>query len=97
MRDANEGDTQGRGKKTRKKKRLSAHTSKDRGDRTAPSIEGYISRPNGEDKRDKDGEGTTESTVKGVNRVVGGQGNPAPFITPRPYRIPRRGPFLTCN
>lgn len=43
-----------------------------------------MSPPNGEDKRDNDGEGTTESTVKGVNRVVGGQGNPAPFITPRP-------------
>jgi hypothetical protein len=33
----------GRGKKTPKKKRLSvAHTSKDGGDRTAPSIDGYI-------------------------------------------------------
>lgn len=87
--------TKAREKNPKKKKVKCAHTSKDGGDRTAPSIEGYISRPNGEDKRDKDGEGTTESTVKGVNRVVGGQGNPAPFITPRPYRIPRRGPFLT--
>lgn len=66
-RDANEGCTR-RGGKTGKKKGQVAHVKSDGRDGTAPRIEGYIenmSPPNGEDKRDnKEGEGTTVSTVR---------------------------------
>jgi len=83
--------------KVKNKKVKCAHTPKDGGDRTAPSIEGYIPHQMGRTRETKDGEGTTVSTVKGVNRVVGGQGNPLPLSPLTPYRIPRRGPFLTSN
>jgi hypothetical protein len=67
--DANEGCTQGGGKMEKKKKAKCAHVKIDRRDGTAPSYRGIylrnMSPPNGEDKRDnKEGEGTTESTVR---------------------------------
>ena len=54
-----------------------------------------LSPPNGEDKRDnKDGEGTTVSTVKGVKSVAlfVVKATRLPLSLLHPYRFPRPGP-----
>lgn len=83
------------GRENRKEKKGQvAHVKLDRRDGTAPRIEGYISPPNGEDKRDnKEGEGTTVSTVRGVRQsCCSWSRQPGSLYHPHPYRFPRRGP-----